>query len=48
MQRIATIANMYVDGRANWLEPANVNLRAIPNAFNAMTDIAPVAAQIER
>ena len=48
MQKIATMAKMYVDGRANWFEPANVNFSAIPNAFNAITETAPVAAQIER
>lgn len=48
MQRIATKAKTYVDGRANWFAPAKVNLRAIPKAFNAMTETAPVAAQIER
>jgi hypothetical protein len=48
MQRIATMANMYVAGRANWFAPAKANLRAIPKAFNAMTETAPVAAQIDR
>ena len=48
MQKIATIAKRYVDGRAYWFAPAKVNLSAIPKALNAMTEIAPVAAQIER
>lgn len=32
----------------NWLLPFEVNFKAIPKAFAAMTETDPVAAQTER
>jgi hypothetical protein len=47
MHTITTIANAYVEGCENWLFPANVSLRAIPNALTAMTDTDPTVEQID-
>ena len=47
MQTTTTIANAYVDGWVNWLFPANVSFRAIPNALTDMTVMDPTVEQIE-
>ena len=45
---MATTAKIYVDRCTNWFTPAKVNLIAMPKAFSAITDTAPVAAQTDK
>jgi hypothetical protein len=47
MHTTTTITNTYVLGCVNWLFPANVNLTAIPKAFELMTVKDPTVPQIE-
>lgn len=48
MQTAVTIMKTYVEGCENWLFPAKVSLRAMPNALTDMTDTEPTREQIPR
>ena len=47
MHTATTMIKTYVEGCVNWLLPAKVNFKAIPNAFTDITDTAPTVEQIE-
>jgi len=48
MQPTTKITKTYVEGCVNWLLPANVILRAIPNALMNMMETEPAVEQMER
>ena len=47
MHTVDTIINTYVEAFTNWLFPAKVNFRAIPNALTDITDMEPTTEHME-
>lgn len=47
MQAVVKMMKTYVEGCINWLLPARVNFKAIPNAFTDITETEPTVEQIE-